>query len=124
MWFSLDATWAFSELRTQCPKSGPERSAQYNQACIEMGVNNERCTSRRKKLSNAPARGDEYRALSDGCRHRAIGSLLREGLWRAHSEPPRRQGLACISSACEYMDDSERWGRANTGQADGNAQRP
>ncbi len=29
-----------------------------------------------------------------------------------------------VPSACEYLDDSERWGRADPGQADGNAQRP
>jgi len=70
-----------------------------------------------------PAGRDQHRAFSHREGHRAIGSLLRKGLRRSHSEPGRRQ-RAWIPSAREYLDDCERGGRADSGQADGIAQRP
>jgi hypothetical protein len=33
---------------------------------------------------------------------------------RSHSDPGRRQ-CACVPSACEYLDDSECWRRADAG---------
>jgi hypothetical protein len=50
-------------------------------------------------------------------------SLLRKGLRRSHSKPGRRQ-RAWVPSTGEYLDDRERRGRPDSGQADGITQRP
>ena len=42
----------------------------------------------------------------------------------SHSEQRRQQGCACVHSDREYLAHCQRRGRADPGQADGNAQRP
>jgi len=54
----------------------------------------------------------------------AIGSLLRKGLWRSHSEPGRQQGRVWAHSDRERVAHCQRGGWAHPGQANGNAQRP
>src|ERR1700679_647186 len=54
---------------------------------IQIGVVYEPSTSRAENLSDAAARWLDRRAFSHRRRHRAIGSLLRKGLRRSHSEP-------------------------------------
>jgi catechol 2,3-dioxygenase-like lactoylglutathione lyase family enzyme len=76
---------------------------------VKIGVVNEQRTNRTKELWDAPARGDQHRTVSHRGQHRAIGSLLRKGFPRSHSEPGRRQ-RAWVPSTREHLDDSERWG--------------
>ena len=64
-----------------------------------------------KSYEMPPREGIQHRAFSHRRRHRAIGSLLRKGLRRSHSEPRRRQ-RAWVPSDREYMDDFERRRRA------------
>src|SRR5580704_5485343 len=78
------------------------------------GAINERRTSGTEELRDAPARGDQRRAFSHRRRRRAIRSLLRKGLRRSHSDDGRRQRTS-LPSAREYLDDSQRWGRADPG---------
>src|SRR5215471_7961066 len=60
-------------------------------------------TRREEKLSNAAA-GWVYRGtLSHRCRHRTIGSILRNGLRRSYSEQRRQPRRAGVHPNCEHV---------------------
>jgi len=73
--------------------------------------------SKQKSYRDAPREGITIAHFLNRRRPRTIGSLLRKGLRRSHSEHGGRQ-RATIPSACKYLDDFERWRRADSGQAD------
>jgi hypothetical protein len=58
---------------------------------IRIGVVDEPSTSRPQTLSDTPAGWNYRRTLYHRRRHRTIGSILRNGLRRSHSEQRRQQ---------------------------------
>jgi hypothetical protein len=86
---------------------------------IRVGVVYETSTSRAERLSDG-AVGWVYRhALSHRRRHRTIGSILRNGLRRSHSEERRRQPCAGVHPDREYVAHCQRRGRSDTRQTIG-----
>src|SRR5271169_4754618 len=84
--------------KAHCPTySGERRNA------IRIGAAYEPSTSGAEKLSDAAA-GWVYRGtLSHRRRHRTIGSILRNGLRRSHSEQRRQQRRAGVHPDREHV---------------------
>ena|SRR5215475_10515907 len=81
-----------ARVQAHCP-TYPDEWEQYH---IRTGVVCEPSTSRAEKLSDAAAEWVYRRLFSHRRRHRAIGSILRNGLRRPHSEQRRQQRRAGV----------------------------
>jgi len=57
-------------------------------------------------------------------RRRTIAQILRKGLRRPHSEQRRQQRRAGLPSDREHVAPRQPRGRSDTGQTNGNPQRP
>ena len=78
-----------------------------------------------QKTYQMPPTGRHYRrTLSHRRRHRAIASILRNGLRQSRSEQRRQQGRAGLHPDREHLAHRQRRGRPDTRQTIGNAQRP
>jgi hypothetical protein len=74
-----------------------------------------------KSYRMPPQDGLPRRALSHRRRHRTIGSILRNGLRRSHSEQGRQQRRAGVHPDREHVAHCQRRGRSDTRQTIGNA---
>src|SRR3954451_9356670 len=81
-------------------------------------------TRRAEKLSDATAEWVYRRALSHRRRRRAIAAILRDGLWRCHSEQRRQQRSTGVHPNRESVAPCYPRGRSDTRQPICNAERP
>jgi hypothetical protein len=80
----------------------------------EIGAVYEPSTSLAEELSDAAAGWIYHRTLSHCRRHRTIGSILREGIRRSHSERRRQQGRARVHPNREHVAHCQCRRRSDT----------